>query len=82
MGSRKATDQEDNGREGGWRHLVNGAAVSASTAFVSISALVTVLGADNRLEPAHAIPIGGIIPGTASLKDNPCLEPRFPAGGG
>ncbi|MBN9034194.1 MULTISPECIES: iron export ABC transporter permease subunit FetB [Rhizobiaceae] len=51
--------------QGGWRHLINGAAVSMSTIFVSAFALVTVLGADNWLEPAHAIPIGGIILGTA-----------------
>lgn len=50
---------------GQWRHLINGTAVSLSTMFVSAFALVTVLGADNWLEPAHAIPIGGIILGTA-----------------
>lgn len=51
--------------QGGWRHLINGAAVSISTAFVCVFALVTVLGAENWLEPAHAIPIGGIILGTS-----------------
>jgi putative ABC transport system permease protein len=50
---------------GYFQFLVSGAAITVSTGFVSAFALMTVLGTDNWLEPAHAIPIAGIILGTA-----------------
>lgn len=50
---------------GYWPFLINGVSVSVSTMVVSAFALLTILGARNWLEPAHAIPIAGIILGTA-----------------
>jgi putative ABC transport system permease protein len=54
------------GRLGGlWQLAISSSAVSLSTTLVSIFALITLLGTDNWLQPAHAIPIAGIILGTA-----------------
>lgn len=50
---------------GRWQFLISGASVSFSTMVVSTFALLTVLGSRGWLEPAHAIPIAGIILGTA-----------------
>lgn len=50
---------------GSWQFMISGAAVSFSTTVVSAFALLTVLGSQNWLEPRHAIPIAGIILGTA-----------------
>ncbi len=50
---------------GSWQLLVGGVAVSFSTSVVSAFALLTVRGPDHWLEAAHAIPIAGIILGTA-----------------
>ncbi len=57
--------RQPNRLRGFWQLMASGAAVSLSTTLVSIFALVTVLGTDNWLQPAHAIPIAGIILGTA-----------------
>lgn len=56
--------RQPNRLRGSWQLLVNGMAVSFSTSAVSAFALLTVLGQDQWLQAAHAIPIAGIILGT------------------
>jgi putative ABC transport system permease protein len=65
-----AASHEVGARQGGrlrgpWQILVSSASISMSTTFVSIFALITVLGTKDWLQPSHAIPIAGIILGTA-----------------
>lgn len=62
---------------GYFQFLVSGTAITISTGFVSIFALLTVLGTENWLEPAHAIPIAGIILGTAMNSASIALNALF-----
>ncbi|SFB54083.1 putative ABC transport system permease protein [Rhizobium sp. NFR07] len=62
---------------GYFQFLVSGTAITISTGFVSAFALLTVLGAENWLEPAHAIPIAGIILGTAMNSASIALNALF-----
>jgi putative ABC transport system permease protein len=50
---------------GGLQFLINGTSVALSTSAISAFALVTVFGLEGWLDSRHAIPIAGIILGTA-----------------
>lgn len=57
--------RQPNRLDGSWQLLVNGMAVSLSTSVVSAFALLAVMGRDQWLQAAHALPIAGIILGSA-----------------